>query len=96
MLFTECHGCHVAGISPGLVRLSIGITGKLENRCEQLLEAYEACTSALSGEVPRFPYRAAQVSVALHAFLLWYCVAVFFRSRCGEDAPVYFWCRPVL
>eukprot|EP00884_Botryococcus_braunii_P020466 jgi/Botrbrau1/7102/Bobra.0165s0123.1 len=50
-----------AGIPPGLVRLSVGITGSLESRCEQLLEAYEACTSALSGDVPRFPYRAAQV-----------------------------------
>lgn len=45
----------LAGIPVGMVRMSVGLTGSLEQRMEQLMESY----SAVCGH-KHLPYRAAQ------------------------------------
>lgn len=46
----------MAGIPPGLVRMSVGLTGTLAQRWAQLAECYDT----VSGRKP-LPYRAAEV-----------------------------------
>ncbi len=46
----------VAGIPMGMVRMSVGLTGSLEQRLGQLMESY----TAVCGQ-KHLPYRAAEV-----------------------------------
>ena len=34
--------CHIAGIQPGLIRISTGITGSLQQRMQQLVQAVQS------------------------------------------------------
>ena len=55
VLHASLHVLRAAGIPSGLVRLSVGITGTLEQRWLQLKQSYLAATSSASIKQPLVP-----------------------------------------